>query len=68
MKITEHRRKLLRKLSMADIPAENVVNKGNRSDLEWLQNNGFASFNVDEMDDTLQWWAITKAGEDHLRK
>lgn len=68
MRLTEHRRKLLRKLKMADIPAENVTNKGNKSDLEWLQTAGLVSFNTDEMDDTLQWWAITEAGEECLHR
>ena len=68
MKLTEHRRKLLRKLSLTDIAAETVTNKGNKADLEWLQANGLVSFNTDEMDETLQWWAITEAGEAAIKK
>jgi hypothetical protein len=68
MRLTEHRRKLLTKLKRADIPAEMVINKGNQADLEWLSNAGLASLNTDEMDESLQWWAITEAGEQALQR
>ena len=68
MKLTEHRRKLLIKLSRADIPAEAVTNAGNRRDLEWLQKNGLAEFTHLEDDDSIQFWAITDAGIKDLWK
>lgn len=67
MKLTEHRKKLLTKLKRADIPAEVVTNKGNKADLEWLKTAGLVSFEIDDDDDTIQWWAITEDGEAALR-
>jgi hypothetical protein len=66
MRMTEQRKKLLRKLFMADIPAEAVSNKKNALDLEWLQKNGLAKFTHLDDDDEIKFWAITESGEAEL--